>query len=162
MLEFITDPPWWVILLLGWLLPPFGWVRAQLPRLAQLPSMVSTARSATWRFLLDRMRSFFRGREKKRLQKIKAVRFHSTLINRQVAKSYAYLVLFMLSALIYFSGVVAMGMVPKEAEALKVFWMILTGPFMLVFELLWLITAGKVDSLLKYRQKIRRHGMRLV
>lgn len=162
MSDFLSNPPWWAILLIGWLLPSFGWVRSQLPRLAQIPSMVSSAHGATRTFIQSKARAFFRGRERKRLLKIKAVRFHSLLINQQIAKSHINFALFIVFGFAYLAGVIVLAGLANEEMALRKLWIILTGVFAITFELLWLISSGRVSALLKHRRKIRRRRMRLV
>ncbi|MCO6057303.1 hypothetical protein NG726_11540 [Pseudomonas sp. MOB-449] len=155
MLEFISNPPWWVILIIGWLLPPFGWLRSQLPRLA------GHARGSLVSFWNGRVRSFFRALERRRLVKIKRARFHSVIINREIARSYAFLVLFVLSTLIYCMGLVSIPTRTVDWKQLQTIWMSISAPAMLFFELLWLLRSNRVDALIKYRRKIRPVGRRL-
>ena len=108
-----------------------------------------------------RIRSFFRGRKLKDLKRIKAARFDSVRINREIVLSYAMLTLFILTAAVC---VVSFGFAPAEAHksyVLAILYASLTGIPHLIFEFAWLVTSTRVDEMLKYRRRIKRHGRSL-
>lgn len=108
-----------------------------------------------------RIRSFFRGRKLKDLKRIKAARFDSVRINREIVLSYALLTLFILTAAVC---VVSFGFAPAEAHkshVLAILYGSLTGIPLLIFEFAWLVTSTRVDEMLKYRRRIKRRGRHL-
>lgn len=108
-----------------------------------------------------RIRSFFRGRKLKDLKRIKAARFDSAKINREIALSYAMLTLFILNAA---GCVLSFGFAPPVTQKnyiLAILYASLTGIPLLIFELAWLVTSTRVDEMLKYRSRIKRRDPRL-
>lgn len=108
-----------------------------------------------------RIRSFFRGRKLKDLKRIKAARFDSVRINREIVLSYAMLTLFILTAAVC---IVSFGLAPAEAHksyVLAILYGSLTGIPLLIFEFAWLVTSTRVDEMLKYRHRIKRRGRHL-
>lgn len=108
-----------------------------------------------------RLRSFFRGRKLKDLKRIKAARFDSVRIHREIVLSYAMLTLFILSAA---SCVLSFGFAPAEAHKnhiLAIIYGSITGIPLLIFEFAWLVTSSRVNDMLKYRSRIKRGGRRL-
>jgi hypothetical protein len=108
-----------------------------------------------------RIRSFFRGRKLKDLRRIKAARFDSVRVNREIVLSYATLTLFILSIV---ACVVSFGFAPADAHkshVMAILYGSLTGIPLLIFEFAWLVTSTRVDEMLKYRRRIKRRGRRL-
>lgn len=108
-----------------------------------------------------RIRSFFRGRKLKDLKRIKAARFDSVRVNREIVLSYAMLTLFILNVA---TCVVSFGFAPAEAHesyGLAALYGSITGIPLLIFEFAWLVTSTRVDEILKYRRRIKRSGRRL-
>jgi hypothetical protein len=108
-----------------------------------------------------RIRSFFRGRKLKDLKRIKAARFDSAKINREIALSYTMLTLFILNAA---GCVLSFGFAPPVTQKnyiLAILYASLTGIPLLIFELAWLVTSTRVDEMLKYRSRIKRRDRRL-
>jgi hypothetical protein len=107
------------------------------------------------------IRSFFRGRKLKDLKRIKAARFDSIRINREIVLSYTMLAFFILAAVLC---VGSFGFAPAEAYKNHIAAMIygsITGIPLLIFEFAWLITSTRVDEMLKYRSRIKRRGRTL-
>lgn len=146
MLEF--EPPWWLVLILGAALPKL-WDAAV--RIA--PRLMEHTRGG--------LRRWWRGRKMKGLRRIRPLRFDSAAITRETVKSYAMMMLFILSGMFYGIGLLVMPGALKQTDAGLTFWGTATGLPMLIFEVLWLLSMEKVDGLLHHRSKIKRRGMRL-
>jgi len=107
------------------------------------------------------IRSFFRGRKLKDLRRIKAARFDSARINREIVLSYTMLAFFISTAVLC---VGSFWLAPAEAYKNHIVAMIygsITGIPLLIFEFAWLITSTRVDEMLKYRSRIKRRGRAL-
>ncbi|QGW22913.1 hypothetical protein GOM96_18555 [Stutzerimonas degradans] len=142
MLEYLANPPWWVVAIITLAVPEaFRWAKRKFP------GWVDHAKGA----LRRRLRAWRRNQ----LLYIKRHRFDSVVINRIVVRSYAYLVLFVTCAMVYGIGMLLIPESMRKTDGGVVFWGISTGLPMLVFELAWLRTSVKVDELLKFRRKIR-------
>jgi len=149
MLEFLANPPWWLLLILSVAMPKL-WDTA----VRYSPRLMDHTKGA--------LRRKWRRHNCKRLRKIKALRFDSILITREISKSYAYMTLFVLSILLYGIGLLLIPAPLRETSAGLSFWGISTGLPMLAFEWVWLTSMNKVDSLLHYRAKIRRRNNRMI
>lgn len=148
MLEYLANPPWWVVAIITLAVPEaFRWVKRKFP------GWVDHAKGA----LRRRLRAWRRNQ----LLYIKRYRFDSVVINRIVVRSYAYLVLFVTCALVYGIGMLLIPESMRQTEGGVMFWGISTGLPMLTFEIAWLRTSVKADELLKFRRKIRPRGFRL-
>lgn len=149
MLEFLANPPWWILLILSVAMPKLWDAAVQcLPRL--MDHTKGTLRKK-WRRL-----------NCKRLRRIKARRFDSVLITREINKSYAFMVLFVLSIMLYGIGLLLIPAPLRATSAGLSFWGISTGLPMLAFEFIWLTSMNRVDDLIHHRGKIRRRNRRLV
>lgn len=146
MLDF--TPPWWVVLILGAVLPKL-WDAF----LKAAPLMMEHTRGV--------VRRHWRHTKLKRLTKLRALRFDSASITRETIKQYAMMILFILSAMLYGIGLLLIPGALKQTDSGVTFWGVATGVPMLIFEVMWLLSMGKVDSLIHLRRKIRRRGMQL-
>ncbi|MDN4145962.1 hypothetical protein QYE80_13280 [Pseudomonas tohonis] len=93
------------------------------------------------------VRKFGRRRIRSRLLKIKAKRFDSLKITREIVKTYAYLTLFWLTASVWVI-VILLGVIRPQQ-------MIFAAPIILFFEIAWLTKSQFVDELLKSNYRIR-------
>ncbi|WP_313278096.1 hypothetical protein [Stutzerimonas balearica] len=148
MLEYLANPPWWVVAIIT-LAVPEAFRRIK----QELPSWMDHAKGA----LRRRLRSWRRNQ----LLVIKGQRFDIAAINRLIARSYAFLVLFVTCALVYGIGLLLIPESMRQTEQGVMFWGISTGLPMLAFELAWLRASVRVDEILKYRKKIKPFGRRL-
>lgn len=149
MLEFFANPPWWILLVLSVAMPKL-WDAA----VKYTPILMAHTKGA--------LRTKWRRDNCKRLRKLKAHRFDSSLITREIVKSYAFLILFVLSIMLYGIGLLLIPAELRKTSTGLSFWGISTGLPMLVFELIWLTSMNRVDSLLHYRGKIRRRHNRMI
>lgn len=113
--------------------------------------------NATW----SGVRRWARARRKAHLLRVKAIRFDSMKINREIARSYAFLVLFLVGVMFYAISLLLVSKPSAETPALLVTWAFGLGIPMLSFELCWLLSSSRVDALLKSRAKIISRGRRL-
>lgn len=149
MYEFLANPPWWVVLLIGWLMPvAFKKLRHKVPH------WMDHTKGA--------LRKRWRRYNSRRLLKIKARRFDSLLITREITKSYAFMTLFVMSIMLYGIGLLLIPDALRKSDAGISFWGIATGLPMLVFEFIWLTSMNRVDVLIHYRGKIRRRHNRMI
>src|SRR5690606_29950847 len=123
--------PWWVLLILSVAMPKL-WDAA----VRYLPLVMEHTKGA--------LRRRWRRYTCKRLRKIKALRFDSILITREISKSYAFMSLFILSILLYGIGLLLIPAPLRETSAGLSFWGISTGLPMLAFEWVWLTSMNKV------------------
>lgn len=107
------------------------------------------------------VRKWARARKKAYLLRIKVIRFDSMKINREIARSYAFLVLFLLAGMLYLGSVLVAPRASETSRGMLVIWGVVLGGPVLIFELLWLFSSSKVDALLKSRAKIISRGRRL-
>ncbi|MEE4668274.1 hypothetical protein V2L05_03465 [Pseudomonas alliivorans] len=108
-----------------------------------------------------RIRSFFRGRKLKDLRRVKGARFDSTKINREIARSYSMLTLFIAMGVLC---VISFAFIPSDARdnrLLAFLYTSMTGIPLLIFEFAWLVTSTRVNEMLKYRGRIKRRGRRI-
>lgn len=103
-----------------------------------------------------KLRARFRHHRCKRLKKIKSIRFHSVAINREIALSYALLVLFVTTAIGTIAAIISL---PTDVQRNYVLTVVI-GLFMaiptLMFEAAWLNVSSRVDDILKHRKLIKR------
>ncbi|QXW46882.1 hypothetical protein [Pseudomonas amygdali] len=107
------------------------------------------------------LRSFFRGRKLKDLRRVKAARFDSVRINREIALSYVMLTLFIAMAALC---VISFAFMPPDARSSPILGFLyasMTGIPLLIFEFAWLVTSTRVNEMLKYRSRIKRRGRRI-
>ena len=149
MLEFFANPPWWILLFLSVAMPKL-WDAA----VKYIPILMAHTKGA--------LRTRWRRYNCRHLRKIKARRFDSTLITREIVKSYAFLILFILSIMLYGIGLLLIPVELKKTNIGLSFWGITTGLPMLVFEVFWLTSMNRAGILLHYRGKIRRRHNRMV
>ncbi|WP_090312013.1 hypothetical protein [Pseudomonas linyingensis] len=152
MLETVLSLDTWITAAIGAVV---SYLMSWLYRLVHrhFPAVLNT----TW----SSVRGWARAREKAHLQRIRAIRFDSMRINREIARSYAFLVLFLVGAMLYAVGLL---LAPKPAaanHALLALWGFGFGIPMLSFELAWLLSSSRVDAILKSRAKITSRGRRL-
>lgn len=148
MLEYLANPPWWVVAIITLAVPEaFRWIKRQLP------SWMDHAKGA----LRRRLRAWRRNQ----LLIIKSQRFDIAVLNRLVARSYAFLVLFITCGLVYGIGLLLIPESMRQTDGGVMFWGISTGSPMIAFELAWLRASVRVDEVLKYRRKIKPRGRRL-
>jgi hypothetical protein len=148
-------------------LSPEIWVSSLIGALIALLLKVAYQQASKWlpRFLSSAtgsLKGIGRAYRKRHLLKVKAKRFDSIAINREIARSYAYLVLFWLCGLIWISQFIAFTEAPTSKAVGASAYYALFGPLpMYFFEFAWLRKSGFLDSVLVHRGKIRRCGMRL-
>lgn len=148
MIEWISNPPWWFTAAIGALMPSaFG----RLRRAFQL-SLQHTQ---------GRVKAGYRRLQLRRLVKIKASRFDSVRINREIVLSYALFSLFILTGVSYITGLFMIPVDIRSNYRLATVWGLVTALPALVFEFAWLNSSSRVDALLKYRRKIKRRQKRL-
>lgn len=107
------------------------------------------------------IRSFFRGRKLSDLRRVKAARFDSAKICREIALSYSMLTLFIVMGGL---SVVSFAFLPADARnnrLLTFLYASITGVPLLIFEFAWLVTSTRVSDMLKYRSRIKRRGRRI-
>lgn len=107
------------------------------------------------------IRTFFRGRRLKDLRRVKAARFHSVRINREIALSYVMLTFFIAMG---FLCVISFAFLPADARnsrLLTALYGSITGIPLLIFEFAWLVTSTRVNDMLKYRSRIKRRSRRI-
>lgn len=147
ILEALTKTEVWVSLCLGIVVP---WV---LKRLWSKLEKVTKALPEFRNEAAKAMRAWLRRRVRSHLLKIKAKRFDQTAIQREMAKSYAALVIFCVS------GVVLMDFVlfqrPPGIAIAFAFVPVMTA------EVLWLLKSAQVDSLLKASRDIQVNSGRV-
>lgn len=146
MYEFLTNPPWWVVLILSITLAKL-WDKLEIGVKAMASYFMTHATGKLKRFLM--------GRKIKHLRNIKATRFSQLSILRLTIKSYAYLTLFVICALV--ALLIAYTLQVTAVEYTKTITPALAFALSttLIFEVLWLYTSSKVNDLIKYNRKIR-------
>jgi hypothetical protein len=148
-------------------LSPEIWVSGLIGALIALLLKVAYQQASKWlpRFLSSatgRLKGMGRALRKRHLLKVKAKRFDSIAINREIARSYAYLVLFWLCGLIWVGQFIALADGKTLEAAGAGGYYVLFGPLpAYFFEAAWLKKPDFLDSVLLHRSKIRRCGMRL-
>lgn len=147
MEEWAANPQWWLSTAVA------GAVGAMMPFLyhqgrTRLKSLMLRTKG--------RIRAAYRSRKCKRLKQIKAIRFDSVSINRQIATSSALLVLFITTGVATIAAIINL---PPEIQ--RSYWMtvviglVLAIPALL-FEFAWLASSSRLDDILKSRKRIRR------
>ncbi|WP_313489052.1 hypothetical protein [Stutzerimonas nitrititolerans] len=148
MLEFLADPPWWFVAIITLAVPEaFRWLKKQFPAWSEHARGALRRRLRAWR--------------RRQLLTIKRQRFDSVTINRAVVRSYAYLVLFVSCAVVYFMGLLLVPESLRQDQGGATVWGIAAGAPMIAFEMAWLGTSLRVDELLRSRRRIRARGGRL-
>jgi hypothetical protein len=152
MEEWAANPQWWLS----------NTVAAVLALL--LPHTFRRSRSHI-QLLLSRAHGWtkpiYRAWRCKRLKKIKAIRFDSLRISRQIALSYACLILFIGSAIASVAGFVLIPVtLPRSQQEALILTFMVSGPA-LFFEIAWLVVAGRLDDVMKSRKRIRRQRLGL-
>ncbi|MEB0008613.1 hypothetical protein QN412_03145 [Pseudomonas sp. RTB3] len=149
MEEWIANPQWWLSTIVSALIGfAIQYVYRHGRRLA--PSIMSGAKG--------RIRAVYRRRKCKRLKKIKAIRFDSVSINREIALSYALLVLFMTTGVATIAAIISLpAEIQKSYSTTFLVGMTMAIPALL-FESAWLKVSSRVDDILKHRKLIKRRG----
>lgn len=147
ILEALTKTEVWVSLCLGIIVP---WLlkrlRLRFERFTQrLPEFKSEA--------AQKLKGWLKSRLRKHLLKLKSKRFDQTAINREIAKTYAALVIFCIYASIWMvfvmlqkldKGSLLMAMIPA-----------------LIAEAFWITKSAHVDSLIRSAKRLRHNARRI-
>ncbi|RRV18126.1 hypothetical protein [Pseudomonas saudiphocaensis] len=148
MLEYLADPPWWFVAIITLAVPEaFRWLKKQFPTWSEHAKGALRRRLRAWQC--------------RQLLVIKRQRFDSAIINRIVVRSYAYLMLFVSCALVYFMGLLLVPEALRQNQGGATVWGIVAGAPMIAFELAWLSTSMRVDELLRFRRRIKSREGRL-
>ncbi|WP_337058278.1 hypothetical protein [Pseudomonas sp. USHLN015] len=133
----------WLPIIIGlspqWMKPI--WILA-VRILKHLPAFKSRAAIATRKFLRHGIRNS--------LLKVKAIRFDQTAVNREIAKNYAFLILFCTSTASWY----ILTLLEKIDKPLT----ILAAIPVFYFEIMWLRKSFQVDSLLIHTRKLRQNA----
>ncbi len=149
MYEFLANPPWWVVLILSITLAKL-WDK--------LERGVKSLASYCMTHATGKLKRFLMGRKIKQLRNIKATRFSQLSIIRLTIKSYTYLTLFVLCALVALLTAYALqAVIPQHAKILTPALAFIMGTSLL-FEVLWLRTSSRVSDLIKHNRKIRKRN----
>lgn len=148
----LVNPQWWVsntvAAAIGLALPALlGIFRARLHPL------LSHAKGRVGRY--------FTAKRIKRLKLIKSIRFDSARINREIVNSGILLAIFILTAMGCVASFALAPTAVHESFSLALLFGAFAGAPMVLFEIAWLKSSSKVNDILKYRGKIKRHGRRL-
>lgn len=144
MNEWLSNPPWWLNTMIG----------AAMPYVFKKGLLI--VRGGT-KVTTGRLKRYSRNRQAKALKKIRALRFDSFRIIREISLSHTFLAIFILSGLVYMLGLfIAAFLVTKESSNI-VIWGTSAGVPSLIFEFCWLATSARVELLLKIRKKLNRN-----
>jgi len=151
MEEWAANPQWWlsngVATLMG------------IALTASLPSFYRRI-SAAFRAMMGRAKGrilvAYRARKAKRLRKIKAIRFDSLAINRQIATSAALLILFITTGVATIAAIINLPAEIQRSYAMTVVIGLVLAIPALLFEFAWLTSSSRLDDVLKSRKRIKR------
>ncbi len=103
-----------------------------------------------------RVRAAYRRRKCKRLKRIKAIRFDSVSINRQIATSSALLVLFITTGVATIAAIINLPLEIQRSYSMTVMVGLVLAVPALLFEFAWLTSSSRLDDVLKRRKLIKR------
>lgn len=145
--EWVANPQWWLS----------SAVAAAMG--AAMPFLYKQGRTGLKRMMLGtqgRIRSAYRGRKCKRLKRIKAIRFDSVSINREVALSSALLVLFITTSVATIAAIINLPAEIQRSYSMTFLVGLLLAIPALLFEFAWLTSSSRIDDVLKSRKRTRR------
>jgi hypothetical protein len=147
MEEWAANPQWWLSTAVA------GAVGAIMPFLYQQGR--SGFKSLMQR-TKGRIRSAYRSRKRTRLKRIKAIRFDSVAINRQIAISSALLVLFITTGVATIAAIINLPPEIQRSYSMTFLIGLVLAIPALLFEFAWLASSSRLDDILKYRKRIKR------
>ncbi len=146
MLEFLANPPWWVLIIVSVVLAK-RWDR------------IEHYISSTSRFLMShtkgKLRGFWRQKKRKKMLAIKATRTDHLEITKITVKSYTYLILFILFMVACGLLLAAASVMGNPARSQLLFSSLVAAAPGLICEILWLTTSTKVETYIKFNRAVR-------
>jgi len=146
MPDFSIEPPWWVVLIIGAILPEL--YKLCIKAAPKLMTSTKGVANNTLKFL-----------RYKRLKSLKRERFNQLNIIKQISRSNAYLVIFIICALAYLGGLPLSNHLLEDSSDYALM-KALGGIPGIFFELCWLSTSSRVNSLIRLHNKIKLNSGR--
>jgi len=150
----------------GWVINPQWWLSTAVAAAlgAVMPFLYKNCRIGLKRLMVGTqggIRSIYRKRKCQRLKKVKAVRFDSVAINRQISLSSALLVLFITTGVATIAAIINLPMEIQRSYSMTVLIGLVLAIPALLFEFAWLTSSTRLDDILKSRKLIRqsKHGL---
>lgn len=145
----------------GWVINPQWWLSTAVAAVmgTVMPFLYTTGRSGLKRLMVGaqgRIRCIYRNRKCQRLKRIKAIRFDSVAINRQIALSSALLVLFITTGVATIAAIINLPMEIQRSYSMTVLIGLILAVPALLFEFAWLTSSSRIDDILKSRKMIRK------
>lgn len=153
MEEWLTSPPFWASSIVSGLVGVFVTfllMRAKVP----FYTLLSNAQG--------RFKKFARSQRVKSLRAAKSVRFDSAKVGRELARSNCLLGLFGLGIAASFVNIMLVAPSEIHDSRLAIGLISITAIPTLISEWAWLNASTKVNQVIRYRNKIKRKGRRMV
>jgi len=149
MPDLSIEPPWWVVLIIGAILPEL--YKACIKAAPKIMTSTKGATNCILKFL-----------RYKRLKSLKKDRFDKLKITKQISRSNAYLVIFIICALAYLGGLPLSNHLLDGSSNEYALMKTLGGVPGIFFELCWLSTSSRVNSLIRLHNKIKLNSGRAI
>ncbi|UZJ58196.1 hypothetical protein OKW98_16465 [Pseudomonas sp. KU26590] len=145
----------------GWVINPQWWLSTAVAAVmgAVMPFLYRSCRLGLKRLMVGaqgRIRSIYRNRKCQRLKRIKAIRFDSVAINRQITLSSALLVLFITTGVATIAAIINLPMEIQRSYSMTVLIGLVLAIPALLFEFAWLTSSSRLDDVMKSRKLIRQ------